>query len=149
MVKVSSSIIISRPVGVVSAYSADPDHAPSWYVNIQSVEWKTPKPLQEGTQVTFVAHFLGRKLKYTYEMVAYTPGLQLVMRTAEGPFPMETTYTWAVQDEGHTHMTLQNKGNPSGFSKLVAPFIALMMQRENKKDLKRLKMILEKDGQGN
>ena len=42
----------------------------------------------------FVARFLGRRLAYTYEVVDLVPGERLVMRTADGPFPMETTYTW-------------------------------------------------------
>lgn len=36
---------------------------------------------------------------------------------------METTYTWTAIDDHTTKMTLQNKGNPTGFSKLFAPFM--------------------------
>ena len=47
-----------------------------------------------GSQFTFTAAFLGRKLTYTYEVVELVPDRRFVMRTAEGPFPMETTYEW-------------------------------------------------------
>jgi hypothetical protein len=141
-VDVQSETTIHRPVGVVAAYAADPTNAPEWYVNIESVEWKTPPPMQVGTRVAFVAHFLGRRIAYTYEVVDYVAGEHLVMR-AEGPFPMETSYTWSAVDAGDTHMTLRNRGEPSGFSKVGAPFMAAAMRRANRKDLDRLRSILE------
>ena len=124
MVDVTTEIIIDRPVAVVTDYTANPDNAPEWYVNIKSVEWKTPKPLTIGSKIGFTAHFLGRNLSYTYEVIEFIPNKKFVMRTAEGPFPMETTYQWASLNAGSTRMTLRNRGNPSGFSKLFAPFMA-------------------------
>ena len=142
-VDVVTDIVIMRPVSEVSAYATDPTNAPAWYANIESIEWKTAPPAQEGTAVTFVAHFLGRRLEYTYEFVELVPGQRLVMRTQDGPFPMETTYTWSPVTAGSTRMTLRNRGAPAGFSKLVAPFMASAMRRANRKDLAKLKSILE------
>lgn len=143
-VDVSSETVIERPREVVSRYSGDPDHAPKWYVNIKSVEWKTAPPLRVGSRVAFVASFLGRRMAYTYEITKFVPDEELVMRTAEGPFPMETRYTWESVGEGSTRMKLRNRGTPGGFSTLVAPFISFAMRRANRKDLARLKEILEK-----
>jgi uncharacterized membrane protein len=143
-VDVESEIRIARPVTEVSAFAADPSNAPEWYVNIESVEWETPPPARAGSRVAFVARFLGRRLEYTYELVELSPGERLVMRTAEGPFPMETTYTWRATDGGATHMTLRNRGEPAGFARLTAPFMAGAMRRANRKDLQRLRAILER-----
>lgn len=118
-VDVVTEIVIDRPIDVVSRYAADPSNAPEWYVNIASVEWKTSPPLAIGSKLVFVAGFLGRRLEYTYELVELAPGARLVMRTAEGPFPMETTYEWAPSGPNSTRMTLRNRGQPSGFSKLI------------------------------
>lgn len=144
MIDVQTEIIISRPCNVVAEYAANPDNAPEWYVNINSAEWQTPRPLKVGSLVAFKAKFLGRELAYVYEIAEYVPGEKLVMRTHNGPFPMETTYTWTSIDDNTTRMTLRNRGVPSGFSKLLAPFMSRMMRKANNKDLRKLKMILEK-----
>lgn len=143
MVDVQTETVIRSPPERVAAYAADPDHAPEWYVNIKSVEWQTPKPLALGSRIAFQADFLGRRLAYVYEIAEYRPGRLLVMRTADGPFPMETTYVWEPAEGGSTRMLLRNRGNPSGFSRLFAPFMAAMMRRANRKDLKAIKRILE------
>jgi uncharacterized protein YndB with AHSA1/START domain len=143
-VDVVSEITIARPRMQVASFAADPDNAPAWYVNIKSVEWKSAPPFRVGSKVAFVAYFLGKRLSYTYEIVEFVPGERLVMRTAEGPFPMETTYTWTSTPQNGTRMTLRNRGTPSGFSRIVAPFMALAMRRANRKDLANLKEIVEK-----
>jgi uncharacterized membrane protein len=143
-VDVTTGVVIARPVDIVSAYAADPDNAPHWYVNIKSVEWRTPPPLQVGSKIAFVAHFLGRRLAYTYEVVVWEPGQRLVMKTADGPFPMETVYVWMAAGDASTRMTLRNHGMPSGFSRWVAPFMAFAMRRANRKDLSKLKEVLER-----
>lgn len=142
-VDVRTEIEIDRPRDRVAAYAGDPANAPEWYVNIKAVERKTPPPLGVGSRLAFVAHFLGRRLAYAYEIVELVPEQRLVMRTAEGPFPMETTYTWESVGEQRTRMTLRNRGEPSGFSRIVAPFMAAAIRRANRKDLARLKSILE------
>jgi uncharacterized membrane protein len=145
-VDVATQIVIACPVDIVSTYATDPSNAPEWYVNIDSVEWKTPPPAQIGSRVEFVARFLGRTMRYTYEFAELVPGERVVMRTQQGPFPMETTYTWepAPNDETLvTLMTLRNRGRPAGFSKLMAPIMKPAMRRANRKDLSRLKTILE------
>jgi hypothetical protein len=142
-VDVVTDTVIDRTVADVASYAADPSNAPAWYANIASVEWKTPPPVAVGSRVAFVARFLGRRLEYTYEIVELVPGERLVMRTQEGPFPMETTYTWSPTPTGATRMTLRNRGEPAGFSTLLAPLMAPAMRRANRKDLAALKSIME------
>ena len=142
-VDVLSEIVIDRPVGVVADFAGDPTNAPRWYRNIESVTWLTDPPLRTGSALSFVAHFLGRRLAYTYEVVEYQPGERLVMRTAEGPFPMETSYAWTQLSDGRTQMTLRNRGKPSGFAGVSAPLMAAAMRRANRKDLQALRRLLE------
>ena len=133
---------IARPVEEVAAYASDPNNAPAWYANIESVEWQTAPPLRVGSRIAFVAKFMRRRLAYTYE-IAELDGSRLKMRTQEGPFPMETTYTWEPAGERATRMTLRNRGQPAGFSRVASPFMVPAMRRANRKDLAKLKTILE------
>jgi uncharacterized membrane protein len=142
-VDVRTEIEIERPRGDVASYAADPDNATAWYENIKTVEWKSPRPLAVGSELAFTAQFLGRGLAYTYRVEEHVPGERLVMSTSEGPFPMETTYTWEDTPGRATRMTLRSRGEPSGFSRLVAPFMARAVRRANRKDLERLKRLLE------
>lgn len=134
---------IERPRAEVATFVADPNNAPHWYANIKSVEWRSEPPLRIGSRIAFVAEFLGKRLAYTYEVVEFVPDERLVMRTAQGPFPMETTYTWASTGQGGTRMTLRNRGEPSGFFRLAAPVMAANMRKANRKDLERLRLLLE------
>ena len=133
---------IDRPPAEVAAYAGDPSNAPEWYANIRSVDWRTPPPVRVGSRMDFVARFLGRRLAYIYEVTDLVPGERLEMRTAQGPFPMRTTYTWVPEGAG-TRMTLRNDGDPSGFSRVAAPLMTLAMRRAMTQDLASLARVLE------
>jgi uncharacterized protein YndB with AHSA1/START domain len=141
--------VIARPVAQVAAFAGDPMNAPKWYVNIKSATWKSDPPSVElGSRIAFVAHFLGKRIEYTYEITELVPGEKLVMRTAEGPFPMETTYTWSpadAPDGKSTRMTLRNRGEPKGFATLMAPLMSSAMRKATQKDLAKLKSLLERE----
>jgi uncharacterized protein YndB with AHSA1/START domain len=143
-VDVQVETVIQRPLEEVADFAADPTHAPRWYVNIRTVTWETPPPMALGSRVAFVAHFLGRRLSYTYEIVDHVPGRRLVMRTAQGPFPMETVYEWRAASSEATTMTLANRGEPRGFARMAAPLVAAAMRRAMTRDLANLKALLEK-----
>jgi uncharacterized protein YndB with AHSA1/START domain len=142
-VDVRTEILIERPVADVFGYAVEPANAPSWYANIRSAQWCTTPPLAVGSRFAFVAHFLGRRLAYTYEVVELVPFERLVMRTEQGPFPMETTYTWQSEGSDRTCMALRNRGTPSGFASMAAPILGQAMHRANTQDLARLKGLLE------
>ena len=142
-VDVTTEVVIERPPGIVSGYVADPANAGAWHTNIKSAEWRSEPLVHVGSRVAFVAEFFGRKLEYTYELVEVVPGEKLVMRSVEGPFPMETSYTFEETRDGHTRMILRNKGEPAGAAKLMAPMIATAVRNASEKDLAKLKAILE------
>jgi len=145
MVDVTTSIEIRRPRADVAEYAMDPCAIPQWYANIRSVQVLTEGWFGPGARAAFEAVFAGRVLRYVYEVRERVPGVLLVMSTADGPFPMRTTYRFTDAPGGATRMELRNDGAPRGFSKIAAPLIGAMMRRENRKDLQRLKAHLESE----
>ena len=133
-IDVTTQTDIDRPRTEVAAFAADPDNATTWYADIKSVRWETEKPLRVGSRVAFEARFLGRSLAYTYEIRELEPCSRLVMSTDEGPFPMETTYTWHDTPSGGTHMTLRNRGEPSGFASIAAPLMAAQVRKSTSRN---------------
>jgi len=145
-VDVTTRAEINRPRAEVAAYVTDPDNATAWYENIRSVRWESSPPATVGSRIAFTARFLGRELAYTYEVREIVAGERFVMSTAHGPFPMETTYAWQDIPSGGTRMTLRNTGRPTGFSRIATPMLVAAMRRANRKDLARLKTLLETHG---
>ncbi|NMM88730.1 ATPase [Rhodococcus sp. SRB_17] len=141
-VDVTTRIVIDSPPAVVAAYAANPLNTTAWYANIKDVTPHSDGPFAVGARFDFRANFLGRKLIYTYEIVEFD-STRLVMRTSDGPFPMETTYEWSATGAGSTAMVLRNRGTPSGFFTMAAPLMERAMRRANAKDLAALKRILE------
>jgi uncharacterized protein YndB with AHSA1/START domain len=145
-VDVETEVTIDRGRAEVAAYATDPENAPEWYANIERAELETPRPLAVGSRMRFAARFMGRRLVYTYRVDELVPNERLVMRTDEGPFPMETTYSWTDLGPAATRMTLRNRGEPAGFAKVGTPLMEAAMRRANRKDLIQLKRILEARG---
>lgn len=144
-VDIVTETVIGRPLNEVAEFSADPANAPKWYANIKSIEWEGDPGVRVGAKAAFVAHFLGRRLAYTYEIVEFRPNVRLTMRTANGPFEMETSYGWMTLGSRSTKMTLRNRGQPEGFAALVQPFMSAAIRSANRKDLASLKALLERE----
>jgi hypothetical protein len=143
MIYVKTAIVINRPRLAVADYAADPQNATDWYTNIKSVDLLTTPPLRKGSRMVFMVKFMGEELAYTYTVSEYVPGKIMVMEAADGFFPIQTTYLWDSITEQGTKMTLINQGFPQGFSKWMTPVMSFMMKFYNRKDLKKLKRILE------
>lgn len=142
-VDVAVTRTIAAPIERVASYAADPSNAPAWYRRIRSARWVSAPDVEVGSRIEFEARFIGRTLRYTYEIVDHVPGERLTMTTAQGPFPMTTEYTWIWVDGASTRMTLRNHGTPSGFSRWMAPLMSRAMRRAMTGDLACLAEVLE------
>ena len=113
---------------VVAAYVCDPN-ARAWHKNIESFEWKT-EPQASRVQGGIRWPLPQTTTRLHHEITEYVPSVRLVMKTAQGPFPMETTYTFSAV-EGSTQMALRNRGEPAGFSSVwMALALSVMPPRD-------------------
>ena len=146
-VDVLSETVIHRPVDEVAAYAADPTNAPDWYEHIDSVEWETEPVVRVGARAAYGAHFLGKRLAYTYEIVEHEPGTRLRMRTTESPFPMDVDYQLEPAGPGQTRASVRVRGAGRGMYGMPGFLQGPMVRRSVQGDLGRLKRIVE-DGAG-
>lgn len=142
-VSVTTTIEIDRPRAQVAAFSADPLRGPDWYVAIRHADWLGDPVLAVGNRISLVAHFLGKRISYVYEISEYSPGERLVMTSVDGPIRIRTTYAWEDAPSGGTRMTLLNEGDTAFVPGVAAPIVVAAMKRTNQKDLRNLKRVLE------
>ena len=142
-IDVSTEIEIARPRGEVAAYAADPDYVTAWYANIESVEWQTPRPAVVGSRLAFVARFLGRRLAYTYEVREVVADERFVMSTERRPVPDADDLRVGRRRPRRDTDDAAKPRRARGLPRLFAPLMATAVRRANRKDLARLKELLE------
>jgi uncharacterized membrane protein len=124
-------------------YVSDPDNAPEWHEHITSVEWKTPKPAKLGSQINFTVRFVKRTFTYTCGITEWVPLEHVTLETVEGPFPVKIICSLRSLNENTTRITLRSAITLKGVSRLFSRLIAWMVKKANRRDLKKLKALLE------
>lgn len=142
-VDVAVDVVIERSRSDVASFAGDLSKAGQWYENVESAEWLTPPPIAAGSKAQLLVNGFGKTSSYTYEIVELVDDERLVMRTQSGPFPMETTYTWAPAEGGHTKMTVRTTFEPRGLAKMGSSMISAGLRKSSRKDLEALKRALE------
>jgi hypothetical protein len=137
-------VLIARPLEEVAAYVIDPSNEPRWISGIVESTPEASGPIGVGSRVRRVAKFMGRHMEYTPEVLELQAQSHLLMRT-DKPFPMTIEYRFAAQD-GSTAFSQRLRGGPGGVLGLLDPVMAMMVRRNVRGDMHRLKTILEAGG---
>ena len=143
MVDVRTEIIINLPKEKVAEYVSDPGNTPNWCSHITSVEWNGHAPLRAGVKIVFNERIMRRHQQYVCEVVEIIPGQKVVVKTRNKKMRMETTVAWQAINENTTCMTVWSRGIPRALSRMISPFMALVIRNTNRKNLKQLKRMLE------
>jgi len=141
---VTAEVRVGRPRRDVAAYMTDPLNDPEWIGGVREARLQTPAPVGAGTRVARVASFLSRRVEYVNEVLALDD-THLDMRSVAAPFPMHITYSFVADGTGTT-VRNRVRGEPGGFFALFGPLLAPMVRRSVRKDLERLREVLEARG---
>lgn len=143
MSDIITEITINLPKERVVEYASDPENAPYWCKNIRSVAWDNEAQLRAGTKLIVRERLMRRNMENEYEVVEIIPGQKVVVRSLSNGMKIETTVGWQAIDEETTCMTVRVRAVPRAFSKAIVPFKALTIKNTCRRNLKRLKRILE------
>jgi len=142
-IDVDAKVEIARPAEVVAGFVMDPANDTTWIGGIRSVSIEGEGRVGEGTRVARVASFLGRRIDYVNEIVEFDPPNCLVMESVKAPFPMKVTYSFAAAGPERTEVKVRVEGDATGFYKISAPVMAPQVRRSIRKDVAKLKDVLE------
>lgn len=134
-------ILIRRPRASVAAYMFDPRNDASWTTGVVECRPRQPGRLRPGARVERTVSFLGRRFAYEYEVTAVEDDQLVEMRVGQ-PFPMQIRYL--LEDAGEGTLTaIEARGEGTGFFRLAAPVLDLMVRGNIRKDLELLRERVE------
>lgn len=138
------SLFINRPPGVVFDFMAVPHNDLLWQENLISSEWVTPEPAGVGSIKRVVSRFMGREMEATAEYTVWDRPHLYGFKSAAGPFTVSGRTSFAAQDEG-TLVTIAGQVEASGVLKLAEGLAARQAEKQDQRNFKALKALLEAD----
>jgi carbon monoxide dehydrogenase subunit G len=140
VVRIELTIDVARPAEDVFAYLLDLDRLPEWQES--AVESRADEPLAEGVRIFECRRALGREVHSELEVTEFDRPRQLTLKTLKGPVKFTVDHRLAEADGG-TRLTVVAAGKAGGLMRLGEPMLARTVEAEMRKDLDRLKELLE------
>lgn len=136
---------IARPANEVFAFFADASNNPKWQNGMVSCQWVTDPPIAVGSTYEQHARFMGRDVSSVFVVTEFAPGSSIKIETVESTFPI-TVHRWIEATGPNTsRVNADIGGGPTGFLRLLAPFMAGKAQKSVDADYDRLKVLLESE----
>ena len=140
--KVEKSVIINKPVAEVFAYVQNNENSTKWQSGVVSMQMDEGPDNVVGSRYTEVRKFLGKEMRTTLEITAFTENVKWAAKVIKGQVLYEVTMTYAAVPEG-TKITTVVEGEPKGFFKLAENMVASTLDKSLEEDLNQLKTLLE------
>lgn len=98
--------------------------------------------MAQGTKLTDVRKFLGRRFETSVEVTDFEPNKRADFRAVSGPIPFAISHTLESVD-GATSIKVVAEGEPGRFFKLAEPLVGAQAERQFRNDYLTLKDFLE------
>lgn len=141
--KVEVSTFIKAPVEQVFAFVTDFENGPKW-LSAQREARTSGGPLRVGLTVTEVAVFMGRRIETTSTVIDYESNRRVVFSLDSAAARGEVHRTFEPVREG-TRFTENLELHWRALSRLAGPIADAMVRRLRRRDVQRLKHLLESE----
>ena len=143
MVTAKTSVDIDRPADEVFRFVSELPNNPRWQRGMRACRWTSDPPHGVGSTYEQEARFLGKDVRNSFRVTALDPGRRIIFESTGGSFPLAVTRTVAPLGAGRCRFTEAVEGDARGYYRVADPVLQLLVRASIKRDLPRLKALLE------
>jgi carbon monoxide dehydrogenase subunit G len=140
--KLSTHLIIKRPVEEVFAFLSNRENDPLWESQTVEVVKTSDGPIGPGTTWRQVAQILGQRMVGEIVFAEYEENRKITTKSQSGSIPVEARMTFAPA-EGGTRLDVTIQVRLGGILGLAEPLVARTFQRQMGSSFGRLKELLD------
>ena len=139
--KFRDSVLIHRPLKKVFDFVANIENNCRWQTDILELEMTSPGPLRTGSTYRCVNRFMGQRFETEGQITALIPEAKYSVRITSGEVRGRSTLFFEAFDDG-TRLTVVGDLELVHL-RLAAIVVRHKIKKQLKKDMRRLKKILE------
>jgi uncharacterized membrane protein len=143
--RVERSATIDQPVDRVFEYVTTPENDPTWVPASLSHEMLSPAPMRVGSITEEDVWFLGRRMRYAWEITYYEPPSTFALRSVSGPIPATIRVLLESLDGVRTKVILIGELQMRGTYKPMEVVMRQVARRQFGTQLRTLKNLLESE----
>ena len=143
--RVERSATIDQQVDRVFEYVSTPENDPTWVPASLRHEMLSPDPMRLGSITEKDVWFLGRRMRYAWEITQYEPPTFFALRSVSGPIPATIRVLLESLDGARTKVILVGEVQLRGVYKPMELVMRWVAQRRFETQLRKLKNLLESE----
>ena len=143
--RVERSAKINQPVDRVFEYISNPENDPTWVPASLRHQMLSPAPMRLGSITEEDVRFLGRRIRYAWQITHYEPPSTFTLRSVSGAIPATIGVLLESLDGASTKVILVGEVQLRGVYKPMELVMRWMTQWQFGTQLRKLKNLLESE----